>query len=252
MKFDRSHVASFGESAIRIETVYYVLDPDYKKYMDVQQAINLAVLDRFGAEQREVRVPEPHGVQRNGRRRQTTRQRDARLHQALDPASVDRDRLSGDVARALRRQERRERGKLARLAEPAHRDLALESRHDVLRASCPLSPPSHRRAVRLARCACSPGRMLLTVMPSVATSLASVRAKPVTAARMLFESIRLSTGCLAAIDVTLMIAPPPPLAHARQHGARQLDRASQREIHGASHASHECSRTVPPADRRRS
>lgn len=51
VKFDRSHVSSFGESAIRLETVYFVLDPDYKKYMDVQQAINLEVLRRFGAEQ---------------------------------------------------------------------------------------------------------------------------------------------------------------------------------------------------------
>jgi small-conductance mechanosensitive channel len=50
VKFDRSHVSSFSESAIRIETVYYVLDPDYKKYMDVQQAINLEVLRRFAAE----------------------------------------------------------------------------------------------------------------------------------------------------------------------------------------------------------
>jgi small-conductance mechanosensitive channel len=50
VKFDRSHIATFGESAIRIETVYYVLDPDYKKYMDVQQAINVAVLERFGKE----------------------------------------------------------------------------------------------------------------------------------------------------------------------------------------------------------
>jgi small-conductance mechanosensitive channel len=50
VKFERSHIATFGESAIRIETVYYVLDPDYKKYMDVQQAINLAIMDRFGAE----------------------------------------------------------------------------------------------------------------------------------------------------------------------------------------------------------
>jgi small-conductance mechanosensitive channel len=50
VKFERSHIATFGESAIRIETVYYVLDPDYKKYMDVQQAINLAIIERFGAE----------------------------------------------------------------------------------------------------------------------------------------------------------------------------------------------------------
>jgi small-conductance mechanosensitive channel len=51
VKFDRSHVASFGDSAIRIETVYFVLDPDYKKYMDIQQAINLEVLRRFATEQ---------------------------------------------------------------------------------------------------------------------------------------------------------------------------------------------------------
>lgn len=51
VKFDRCHVASFGESAIRLEVVYYVLDPDYTKYMDVQQAINLEVLRRFAAQQ---------------------------------------------------------------------------------------------------------------------------------------------------------------------------------------------------------
>jgi small-conductance mechanosensitive channel len=49
VKFDRSHVSSFGESAIRIETVFYVLDPDYKMYMNIQQAINLEILRRFGA-----------------------------------------------------------------------------------------------------------------------------------------------------------------------------------------------------------
>jgi small-conductance mechanosensitive channel len=47
VKFDRSHVSAFGDSAIRIETVYYVLDADYKKYMDIQQAINLEILTRF-------------------------------------------------------------------------------------------------------------------------------------------------------------------------------------------------------------
>ena len=74
---------------------------------------------------------------------------------------------------------------------------------------------------------------MLTVTPSAATSLASVREKPVTAARMLFDSIRLSTGCLAAIDVMWMIAPPSSLAHPGQHGARELDGAAQRQIHRA-------------------
>ena len=51
VKFDRCHISSFSESAIRVETVYYVLDADYKKYMDIQQAINLEVLRQFAAEQ---------------------------------------------------------------------------------------------------------------------------------------------------------------------------------------------------------
>jgi small-conductance mechanosensitive channel len=78
VKFERSHIASFGESAIRIETVYYVLDPDYKKYMDAQQAINLAVLDRFGAERVKFAFPSRYGVQRNGRRRNGRRRNDRR------------------------------------------------------------------------------------------------------------------------------------------------------------------------------
>jgi small-conductance mechanosensitive channel len=51
VKFDRSHISGFTESAVRIETVYFVLDPDYNKFMDVQQAINLEILKRFSAEQ---------------------------------------------------------------------------------------------------------------------------------------------------------------------------------------------------------
>lgn len=50
VRFDRSHFAGFQESALRIETVYFVQDPDYGKYMDIQQAVNLEVLRRFKAE----------------------------------------------------------------------------------------------------------------------------------------------------------------------------------------------------------
>jgi len=49
VRFERAHVSGFTESAIRIEAVYFVLDPDYKKFMDVQQAINLEILKRFAA-----------------------------------------------------------------------------------------------------------------------------------------------------------------------------------------------------------
>jgi small-conductance mechanosensitive channel len=50
VRFERSHFAGFMENALRVETVYFVLDPEYKRFMDVQQAINLAILKRFNAE----------------------------------------------------------------------------------------------------------------------------------------------------------------------------------------------------------
>lgn len=45
--FDRSHFSGFGESSLNIETVYYVEDSDYNKYMDTQQQINLQIMDAF-------------------------------------------------------------------------------------------------------------------------------------------------------------------------------------------------------------
>jgi small-conductance mechanosensitive channel len=50
VRFDRAHLARFGESALEFEAVYYVLSPDYNRYMDIQQAINLTLLSRFAAE----------------------------------------------------------------------------------------------------------------------------------------------------------------------------------------------------------
>ena len=47
VRFDRAHFQGFGESALNFEIVYYVLSPDYGVYMDIQQAINLAIYERF-------------------------------------------------------------------------------------------------------------------------------------------------------------------------------------------------------------
>ncbi len=46
-RFDRAHFKGYGDSALLFEVVYYVLDPDYNKYMDIQQAINLSLLRQF-------------------------------------------------------------------------------------------------------------------------------------------------------------------------------------------------------------
>ena len=49
VRFDRAHFQSIGDSALKFEVVYYLLDPDYNRYMDVQQAINLEIMARFEA-----------------------------------------------------------------------------------------------------------------------------------------------------------------------------------------------------------
>ncbi len=51
VRFDRSHFQKFGESSLDFETVYWVLSPDYNAYMDIQQAINLAILRALAQEQ---------------------------------------------------------------------------------------------------------------------------------------------------------------------------------------------------------
>ncbi len=43
-KFDRAHLARFGDSALEYEAVYYVMTADYNRYMDTQQAINLGIM----------------------------------------------------------------------------------------------------------------------------------------------------------------------------------------------------------------
>jgi small-conductance mechanosensitive channel len=46
-RFDRAHFKEFGDFALVHEVVYYVLDPDYNVYMDIQHKINLALFQRF-------------------------------------------------------------------------------------------------------------------------------------------------------------------------------------------------------------
>lgn len=46
-RLDRAHFAKFGTDAYEFEAVYFVLDGDFNLYMDIQQAINFALIDRF-------------------------------------------------------------------------------------------------------------------------------------------------------------------------------------------------------------
>jgi small-conductance mechanosensitive channel len=45
--FDRGHFAKYGDFSLNFEFVYYVLSPDYTRYMDIQQAINLEIYKVF-------------------------------------------------------------------------------------------------------------------------------------------------------------------------------------------------------------
>jgi len=49
-RFDRSHFKGYGDFSLNFETVYYVLSADYNLFMDIQQAINLALYRKFEAE----------------------------------------------------------------------------------------------------------------------------------------------------------------------------------------------------------
>lgn len=49
-RFDRAHFKSFGNFSLDFEIVYYVLSADYNEYMDIQQALNLALFKKFEQE----------------------------------------------------------------------------------------------------------------------------------------------------------------------------------------------------------
>lgn len=56
-RFDRAHFTAFGDFALSVEVVYFVLDPDYNRYMDIQQQINLSLLEQFAREGIEFAYP---------------------------------------------------------------------------------------------------------------------------------------------------------------------------------------------------
>jgi len=57
VRFDRAHFKEYGASSLNFEIVYYILDPDYNRYMDIQQAVNLEIYRRFDQEGIEFAYP---------------------------------------------------------------------------------------------------------------------------------------------------------------------------------------------------
>jgi small-conductance mechanosensitive channel len=62
VRFDRCHLAAYTERALRFETVYWVLDPDYRRHMDIQQTVLLAILERCHAHEISIATPSPSTV----------------------------------------------------------------------------------------------------------------------------------------------------------------------------------------------
>jgi small-conductance mechanosensitive channel len=56
-RFDRAHFFRFGESSLDFEVVFYVLDPAYGTYMDIQQRINLNIMHYFEKQKIEFAFP---------------------------------------------------------------------------------------------------------------------------------------------------------------------------------------------------
>jgi len=56
-RFDRAHFKEYGPYSLNFEAVYYVLEPAYNVYMDIQQAINLAIHEQFEASAIEFAYP---------------------------------------------------------------------------------------------------------------------------------------------------------------------------------------------------
>jgi len=56
-RFDRSHFIAYGDFSLNFESVYYVTEPDYAVYMDIQQAINLELHKAFEQEGIEFAYP---------------------------------------------------------------------------------------------------------------------------------------------------------------------------------------------------
>ena len=56
-RLDRAHFAAFGPSSLDFEVVYFVLVPEYNAYMNIQQAVNLYIMERFEEEGVEFAYP---------------------------------------------------------------------------------------------------------------------------------------------------------------------------------------------------
>lgn len=56
-RFDRAHFSKIGNSSFQFEVVYWVISPEYKFYMDIQQNINFELINIFEKENIKLAFP---------------------------------------------------------------------------------------------------------------------------------------------------------------------------------------------------
>lgn len=49
VRFDRAHLQRFDDIGYSFELVYFVLNPDFRRFMDIQQQVNLGLVSHFAA-----------------------------------------------------------------------------------------------------------------------------------------------------------------------------------------------------------
>jgi small-conductance mechanosensitive channel len=57
VRFDRAHFKEYGAYSLNFEIVYWIQNPDYNLYMDIQQTINLSIFKQFKAKGIEFAYP---------------------------------------------------------------------------------------------------------------------------------------------------------------------------------------------------
>ncbi|QDK37902.1 mechanosensitive ion channel family protein [Bdellovibrio sp. NC01] len=57
LSFERSHFSEIGASSFNIETIFWVTDPDYNKYMDLQQILLFKIINRLRDEKVSIALP---------------------------------------------------------------------------------------------------------------------------------------------------------------------------------------------------
>ncbi len=64
-EFDHCHFKSFGNFSLKFEISYYVKTQDYKKYLDITEKVNLAIINKFKKENIEFAYPTHIEYQKN-------------------------------------------------------------------------------------------------------------------------------------------------------------------------------------------